>query len=97
MAERVGRRRLGFGGLTRSHCAVARVESVVFVARRERRRMAERVGFEPTCRLPDNTLSRRARYDHFGTSPHAQNAQVVQKRDSSSFHPDRASTKTQES
>jgi hypothetical protein len=32
--------------------------------------LAERVGFEPTCRLPDNTLSRRARYDHFGTSPH---------------------------
>ena len=31
--------------------------------------LAERVGFEPTCRLPDNTLSRRARYDHFGTSP----------------------------
>jgi hypothetical protein len=31
--------------------------------------VAERVGFEPTCRLPDNTLSRRARYDHFGTSP----------------------------
>ena len=27
------------------------------------------MGFEPTCRLPDNTLSRRARYDHFGTSP----------------------------
>ena len=59
--------------------------------------MAERVGFEPTCRLPDNTLSRRARYDHFGTSPHAQNAQVVQKQDSSSFHPGRASTKTQKS
>ena len=33
------------------------------------RRMAERVGFEPTCRLPDKTLSRRPRYDHFGTSP----------------------------
>jgi len=32
--------------------------------------MAERVGFEPTCPLRDNTLSRRARYDHFGTSPH---------------------------
>jgi hypothetical protein len=32
-------------------------------------KLAERVGFEPTCRLPDNTLSRRARYDHFGTSP----------------------------
>ena len=31
--------------------------------------LAERMGFEPTCRLPDNTLSRRARYDHFGTSP----------------------------
>ena len=27
------------------------------------------MGFEPTCRLRDNTLSRRARYDHFGTSP----------------------------
>src|SRR5207237_8270700 len=34
------------------------------------RRMAERVGFEPTCRLPDKTLSRRPRYDHFGTSPY---------------------------
>src|SRR5688500_914491 len=33
------------------------------------RYMAERVGFEPTCRLPDKTLSRRPRYDHFGTSP----------------------------
>ena len=31
--------------------------------------MAERVGFEPTCRSPDKTLSRRPRYDHFGTSP----------------------------
>src|SRR5215203_577020 len=31
--------------------------------------LAERVGFEPTCRLPDKTLSRRPRYDHFGTSP----------------------------
>jgi hypothetical protein len=35
----------------------------------ERRRLAERVGFEPTCRLPDKPLSRRPRYDHFGTSP----------------------------
>ena len=33
------------------------------------RRLAERVGFEPTCRLRDKTLSRRPRYDHFGTSP----------------------------
>jgi hypothetical protein len=35
----------------------------------ERRRMAEREGFEPPCRLPGKTLSRRPRYDHFGTSP----------------------------
>ena len=27
------------------------------------------MGFEPTCRLRDKTLSRRPRYDHFGTSP----------------------------
>ena len=27
------------------------------------------MGFEPTCRFPGNPLSRRARYDHFGTSP----------------------------
>ena len=38
---------------------------------REKYKMAERVGFEPTCRLPDKTLSRRPRYDHFGTSPFA--------------------------
>ena|SRR5208282_5517026 len=32
--------------------------------------MAERVGFEPTCPLlAGKTLSRRPRYDHFGTSP----------------------------
>ena len=31
--------------------------------------LAEREGFEPPCRLPDKTLSRRPRYDHFGTSP----------------------------
>ena len=35
------------------------------------KRMAERVGFEPTWRgLGANPLSRRARYSHFGTSPH---------------------------
>ena len=32
-------------------------------------KLAERVGFEPTCPLRDKTLSRRPRYDHFGTSP----------------------------
>ena len=37
--------------------------------RAERARLAERVGFEPTCRLPDKTLSRRPRYDLFGPSP----------------------------
>jgi hypothetical protein len=31
--------------------------------------MAERGGFEPPCPLRDKTLSRRPRYDHFGTSP----------------------------
>ena len=30
---------------------------------------AETVGFEPTCRLPDNRISSAARYDHFDTSP----------------------------
>ena len=38
-------------------------------ARKRHLKVAERVGFEPTCRLPDKTLSRRPRYDHFGTSP----------------------------
>ncbi len=34
------------------------------------RYVAERVGFEPTCPLlAGKTLSRRPRYDHFGTSP----------------------------
>jgi hypothetical protein len=34
------------------------------------KKMAERVGFEPTCPLlAGKTLSRRPRYDHFGTSP----------------------------
>src|SRR5436190_10956103 len=32
-------------------------------------RLAEREGFEPPCRLLGKTLSRRPRYDHFGTSP----------------------------
>ncbi len=31
--------------------------------------MAEEVGFEPTCLLPDNPISSRARYVHFGTPP----------------------------
>ena len=31
---------------------------------------AETVGFEPTCRLPDNLISSQARYDRFDTSPY---------------------------
>ncbi len=32
--------------------------------------LAERMGFEPTCQeLPGNSISSRARYDHFDTSP----------------------------
>src|SRR5437773_11557242 len=42
------------------------------IERAERVKMAEREGFEPPCRLPDKTLSRRPRYDHFGTSPNVQ-------------------------
>ena len=33
--------------------------------------LAEMVGFEPTCPVKDNTISNRARYDHFDTSPYA--------------------------
>ncbi len=37
--------------------------------------MAERVGFEPTCRLiTDKTISSRPRYGHFGTSPFVQHS-----------------------
>ena len=32
--------------------------------------IAETVGFEPTCRLPDNLISSQARYGHFDTSPY---------------------------
>ena len=60
-------------GLAEAHESTARVRAsrsggAAFAWIRERR-LAERVGFEPTCRLPDKTLSRRPRYDHFGTSP----------------------------
>ena len=30
---------------------------------------AERVGFEPTCRLPDKLISSQPRYDLFDTAP----------------------------
>ena len=33
-------------------------------------KMAETVGFEPTCRFTDNSISSRARYDRFDTSPY---------------------------
>src|SRR6188474_1814105 len=41
------------------------------------KRLAEREGFEPPCRLPGKTLSRRPRYDHFGTSPEASPAATL--------------------
>ena len=47
-----------------------------YTARGHENEVAERVGFEPTCRFPDKTLSRRPRYDHFGTSPHMLSAGV---------------------
>ena len=31
--------------------------------------LAEKVGFEPTWRVTANSISSRARYDHFDTSP----------------------------
>ena len=31
--------------------------------------VAERAGFEPACRKPDNRISSAARYDHFDTFP----------------------------
>jgi hypothetical protein len=37
-------------------------------------RLAEREGFEPPCPLRGKTLSRRPRYDHFGTSPQRKSA-----------------------
>ena len=40
------------------------------------RKLAEREGFEPPCPLRDKTLSRRPRYDHFGTSPHGRTAKA---------------------
>ena len=34
--------------------------------------LAEGVGFEPTCRLiTDNSISSRARYDHFDSPPYS--------------------------
>ncbi len=32
--------------------------------------LAERMGFEPMCRKPDNRISSAARYDHFDTFPY---------------------------
>jgi hypothetical protein len=32
--------------------------------------LAEKEGFEPSCRSPDKCFSRAPRYGHFGTSPY---------------------------
>jgi hypothetical protein len=74
MAERVGFVHLrGFAATVDLIVLVSQpsrgLPTVAHAIGKRERRLAERVGFEPTCRLPDNTLSRRARYDHFGTSP----------------------------
>src|SRR3954452_10242135 len=71
--------RRGMGAATVGLPTVARIEhtmsppspkATVGTRRaRSERRVAEREGFEPPCRLRGKTLSRRPRYDHFGTSP----------------------------
>ena len=38
------------------------------------------MGFEPTCRLPDNLISSQSRYDHFDTSPYLSQHQYLRKR-----------------
>src|SRR5918998_532034 len=53
----------------RRQCGLDGLPTAAASATSDGRRVAEREGFEPPCRLPDKTLSRRPRYDHFGTSP----------------------------
>ncbi len=43
---------------------------------RTRLLLAEAVGFEPTCRLPDNRISSAGRYDLFDTLPYIKSIQV---------------------
>ena len=72
ISQVIGGERLkgGEGALT-THVAIAQQYKSFFFSSLQ---MAERVGFEPTCPLRDKTLSRRPRYDHFGTSPLARTA-----------------------
>jgi hypothetical protein len=61
MAERVGFVRLrGFAATARSHPCAEPSRRSSRAIERERRRMAERVGFEPTVEFPLHTLSKRA-------------------------------------
>ena len=61
MAERVGFVRLrGFAASSRSHPATEPSRRSSRAIERERRWMAERVGFEPTVEFPLHTLSKRA-------------------------------------
>ena len=39
--------------------------------------MADRVGFEPTCRSRDKSISSAPRYDRFDTCPHIYSLSVV--------------------
>jgi hypothetical protein len=65
------RLRKGFVPARREPEASGGVPEAAVDAKTERSEgLAEREGFEPPCPLRDKTLSRRPRYDHFGTSPH---------------------------
>ena len=46
------------------------MDSIELIAGSTESKMAEAVGFEPTCRLPDNRISSAGRYDHFDTLPY---------------------------
>lgn len=59
------------------HSAKSRLSNPTFSAAKKYRPskwmvciLAEKVGFEPTWRVTANSISSRARYDHFDTSPY---------------------------
>lgn len=59
-------------------CIYCRYQNMIAVSKQKRKAsksaslyaLAEKVGFEPTCRLRDNLISSQGRYNHFDTSPH---------------------------
>ncbi len=58
------------------HSAKSRLSNPTFGAKKQQPSewmavvLAEKVGFEPTWRVTANSISSRARYDHFDTSPY---------------------------